>query len=132
MIDTLLYAFGSLLSPFTLAVIFIGTLFGVIIGALPGLGSVIAITMVLPFTFTMPQIPSVALLLGVYCGSVYGGSISAILINTPGTPASAATCFDGYPMARQGKADKALGWATASSFFGGVFSVIVLMAAAPK
>lgn len=131
MIETLFYAFGALLSPFTLAIIFTGTLFGVIVGALPGLGSVIAVTMVLPFTFTMPQIPSIALLLGVYCGSVYGGSISAILINTPGTPASAATCFDGYPMVRQGKADAALGWATTSSFFGGIFSVIVLMMAAP-
>src|SRR3546814_11485553 len=93
MIDTLLYAFGSLLSPFTLAVIFIGTLLGVIIGALPGLGSVIAITMVLPITFTMPQIPSVTLLLGVYCVSVYGGSIIAIHIITPGTPSLAAPSF---------------------------------------
>ncbi len=110
----------------------VGTLVGIVIGALPGLGSVVALTVCLPFTFTMEQVPAITLLLGVYCGSVYGGSISAILINTPGTPQSAATCFDGFPMVEQGKADRALGWTTVSSVIGGLFSCMVLILAAPQ
>ena len=121
-IDSLLAA----LSPFTLAMNFVGVMLGMIVGALPGLGSVVAITICLPFTFGMTSISAIALLLGVYCGSICGGSISAVLINTPGTPQSAATAFDGYPMARAGKPGKAIGWALAASIFGGVFSCVVL------
>ena len=110
-IDSLLAA----LSPFTLAMNFVGVMLGMIVGALPGLGSVVAITICLPFTFGMTSISAIALLLGVYCGSICGGSISAVLINTPGTPQSAATAFDGYPMARAGKPGKAIGWALAAS-----------------
>ena len=77
-------------SPATLFAIVIGTSLGVVIGALPGLGSVVGLSICLPFTFGMDTVPSLALLLGVYCGSVYGGSISAILINSPGTPQSAS------------------------------------------
>ncbi len=117
--------------PAVLAMI-IGTMIGIVIGALPGLGSVVALTICLPFTFSMDQVPAITLLLGVYCGSVYGGSISAVLINTPGTPQSAATCFDGFPMVEQGKADRALGWTTASSVIGGLFSCVVLILAAPQ
>jgi len=102
-IDSLLAA----LSPFTLAMNFVGVMLGMIVGALPGLGSVVAITICLPFTFGMTSVSAIALLLGVYCGSICGGSIAAVLINTPGTPQSAATAFDGYPMARAGKAGKA-------------------------
>jgi len=112
--------------------IFIGTVLGVIVGVLPGLGSVIGITMILPFTFSMGQIPALALMLGIYCGSVYGGSISAIVINTPGTPQAAATALDGFPMAQRGNADLAIGWATAASTIGGLFSVFVLIIAAPQ
>ena len=119
-------------SPTGLCVNFIGTLVGMIVGALPGLGSVIAITICLPFTFGMDSITAMALLLGVYCGSICGGSISAILINTPGTPQSAATSLDGHPMARAGQGDRAIGWALASSIFGGLFSCAVLMVAAPQ
>ena len=127
-IDSLLAA----LSPFTLAMNFVGVMLGMIVGALPGLGSVVAITICLPFTFGMTSISAIALLLGVYCGSICGGSISAVLINTPGTPQSAATAFDGYPMARAGKPGKAIGWALAASIFGGVFSCVVLIFAAPQ
>jgi len=116
----------------TLLVAIAGTVAGVLMGVLPGVGSVLALTVVLPFTFSMGQVPSVVLLLAVYCGSVYGGSVSAILINTPGTPQSAATCLDGYPMARRGDADLALGWATVASVIGGLFSIVVLVLAAPQ
>lgn len=115
-----------------LVAILVGTVLGVAVGVLPGLGSVIGITMVLPFTYSMEQIPALALMLGIYCGSVYGGSISAIVINTPGTPQAAATALDGFPMAQRGDADLAIGWATAASAIGGLFSVAVLIIAAPQ
>ena len=116
----------------TLTAIVVGTLLGIVIGALPGLGSVVGISICLPFTFGMAPLTSISLLLGVYCGSVYGGSISAILINTPGTPQAAATSLDGYPMAVRGEAARAIGWATAASVAGGLFSCALLIAAAPQ
>ncbi|MCH8503456.1 MAG: tripartite tricarboxylate transporter permease [Ectothiorhodospiraceae bacterium] len=108
-----------------------GTFVGIIVGALPGLGSVLAISMALPLTFVLGQEASIALLLGLYCGSVYGGSISAILINTPGTPQAAATVMDGYPMARAGRVDLALGWATTASAIGGLIATVILAVASP-
>ncbi|MEZ5738057.1 MAG: tripartite tricarboxylate transporter permease [Burkholderiaceae bacterium] len=130
--DALLAAFLQVAQPATLAAMAVGTLFGMIVGALPGLGSVLAITIALPFTFGMDKIPSIALVLAIYCSSVYGGSLSAILINTPGTPQSAATVLDGFPMTQQGKADLAIGWATTSSLIGGLFSAVVLIVMAPQ
>ncbi len=110
----------------------IGVLFGAVVGALPGLGTAVAITVCIPFTLAMDNVPAIALLLGVYASSVYGGSISAVLLNTPGTPQSAATGMDGYPMARAGRADKALGWVTISSVVGGLISCLFLIVAAPQ
>ena len=110
----------------------IGTFIGITLGALPGIGSTVAVAMVLPFTLSMGQAPAILLLLSIYAGSVYGGSVSAILINTPGTPQSAATCLDGYPLALQGKAGLALGWATCASVVGGLVSAVVLILAAPQ
>lgn len=118
--------------PYVLLALLVGTVFGIVVGALPGLGSVLAITIALPFTYSMETMPSIALILAIYCASIYGGSISAILINTPGTPASAATVLDGFPMTQQGKADLALGWATIGSLLGGLFSAVVLMIMAPQ
>ncbi len=114
-----------------LVALIIGCLWGTLAGALPGMGTVAALIVALPFAFSMTTEASMALFLGIYVTSVYGGSVSAILINTPGTPQSAATVLDGYPMAKAGKADLAIGWATLSSFIGGVFSLIVLIIAAP-
>lgn len=132
MINILSESFWLVFDPLVFATLIIGTAFGIVAGALPGLGSVIAVTICLPFTYSLGQVPSIALLLAVYCGSVYGGSISAILINTPGTPQAAATTLDGYPMAVSGNADRALGWATFASVFGGVFSCLILIFAAPQ
>ncbi|MGE0313163.1 MAG: tripartite tricarboxylate transporter permease [Lautropia sp.] len=132
MLANLSAALSMMADPAVLVAMIVGTIVGIVVGVLPGLGSVVGITMVLPFTIAMAQLPSVALMLGVYCGSVYGGSITAVLINTPGTPASAATCFDGYPMARRGEADLAIGWVTLASLFGGVFSILILVLAAPQ
>lgn len=124
-------ALATLLDPGILAILIGGTAAGILIGAMPGLGSVLAIMLALPLTFVMAPEPSIALLLGLYAGSVYGGSLSAILINTPGTPQAAATVFDGYPMMQQGRGDEALGWATIASSIGGLISVAVLILAAP-
>ncbi|MBY8975947.1 tripartite tricarboxylate transporter permease [Rhodobacteraceae bacterium NNCM2] len=127
MMDLLLSAAEQLASPVTMLCILLGTVFGVIVGVLPGLGSVIGLTMVLPFTFSLDQVPSIALMLGVYCGSVYGGSITAIILNTPGTPQAAATAMEGFPMAKRGDADLAIGWVTTASTIGGLFSVLVFI-----
>lgn len=131
-LDALLGAVALLADPTAIMIMVLATIVGMIIGALPGLGTVTALAMVLPFTFILDGPQAIGLLLAIYVSSVYGGSIPAILINVPGTPQSAATTFDGYPMARSGKAAEALGWVTVASALGGVFSMIVLVLAAPQ
>ena len=91
MIQSLPEAMNLILTFEGLLVLTFGTTLGIVLGALPGIGSTVAVAMILPFTLTMSQAPAILLLLAIYAGSVYGGSISAILINTPGTPQSAAT-----------------------------------------
>ena len=132
MSDQILMAFGMVLSPDVLLVLWIGVLFGAVVGAIPGLGTAVAIVVCLPFTLKIGPIAAIALLMGVYGSSIYGGSISAVLLNTPGTPQSAATGMDGYPMAKMGRASQALGWVTAASIFGGMLSCAALIIAAPK
>jgi len=109
----------------------VGLAGGIMVGALPGLTGTMAMALLLPLTYGLASIPGVMLLLGVYCGSIYGGSITAILINTPGTPASAATSLDGYPMAQKGHGLRALHDALSASTIGGLFSCAVLLFAAP-
>ncbi|MEM8693624.1 MAG: tripartite tricarboxylate transporter permease [Pseudomonadota bacterium] len=132
MLSSLPDAFAILMTLEGLLVLVLGTALGIVLGAMPGIGSTVAVAMVLPFTLSMGQAPAIMLLLAVYAGSVYGGSIAAILINTPGTPQSAATCLDGYPMAQRGEAGLALGWATVASVIGGLVSAVVLIFAAPQ
>jgi len=110
---------------------FLGVLVGIIFGSLPGLTATMTIAVFIPFTFGLGPIISFAFLLGLYTGAVYGGSISAILINIPGTPSAIATCLDGYPLSQQGRAGEAIGISTVSSAIGGFISVIVLVFAAP-
>jgi putative tricarboxylic transport membrane protein len=95
--------------------LFIGIVVGVIAGAIPGMSATMAVALTLPFTFSLQPITGILLLLGVYKGGIFGGSIPAILIKTPGTPASSATILDGYPMAEKGEAGKALGMALYAS-----------------
>lgn len=109
----------------------IGIFAGIIVGALPGLTGTMAIALLLPVTYGLDSVTGMMLLLGVYCGGIYGGSITAILINTPGTPASAATSLDGYPLAQKGHALKALHMALSASLVGGLISCAVLLFAAP-
>ena len=108
-----------------------GVAAGIIIGAMPGLSAVLAITLLLPFTFGMSSLPAIYLLLGAYCGAIYGGSITAILINTPGTPNAIATALDGYPLTQKGRAGDALMTALVSSTLGGIISCLALMFFAP-
>ena len=121
----------SLADPYLLMLLVIATIGGVIIGALPGLNATTGAALLLPFTLTMEPIPAIATMTAIYCSATFAGAITAILINTPGTAASATTCLDGYPLAQRGEAGRALGMAVVSSTFGGIFSVICLMLAAP-
>ena len=131
-IDAFIASIGLLVDPWAILIMLLATIVGMVVGALPGLGTVTALAMILPFTFVLTGPQAIGLLLAIYVSSVYGGSIPAILINVPGTPQSAATTFDGYPLARVGKAAEALGWVTVASTIGGIFSMIVLMFAAPQ
>jgi putative tricarboxylic transport membrane protein len=116
---------------YNIAAIFAGVAIGIIIGALPGLGPVAVIAIALPFTYLMNPLEAMMLLLGIYIGGIYGGSITGILLNSPGTPNSAATILDGYPMAQQGKAKKALKLALIASVTGGMLSALGLLFIAP-
>ncbi len=120
-----------LLDPVMLAVILAGTLIGIIVGALPGISGSTTAALLLPMTITMSPITAIAFLGAIYCAANYGGSITAILVNTPGDPSASATAFDGYPMAKQGRAGVALGMSAIASAIGGIFSVVVLIVAAP-
>ena len=131
MIENLSYMIAPILSSKLLIILFLGTLFGLILGVLPGLGPTTGGALILPFTITLDPLSAIVLLTAIYCAGTYGGAITAILINTPGTPAAAATCLDGYPLAQKGEAGRALGMATFGSAFGGLFSVIVLVLFAP-
>lgn len=129
--DALLNGLISLTDPYLFLLLLCATIGGVIIGALPGLNATTGAALLLPFTLTMEPVPAIAVMTAIYCSATFAGAITAILINTPGTAASATTCLDGYPLAQRGEAGRALGMAVVSSTFGGIFSVICLMLAAP-
>ena len=117
--------------PMNLVIVVAGTAVGIIFGSLPGLTATMGIALFIPVTFAMDATTGLILLGGVYTGAMYGGSISAILIHAPGTPAAAATAFDGYEMTKKGQAGKALTIATMSSFVGGVVGAVLLLLLAP-
>ena len=129
--EALLQGLQSLADPGLLMLLVVATLGGVVIGALPGLNATTGAALLLPFTLTMDPVPAIAILTAIYCAATFAGAITAILINTPGTSASATTCLDGYPLAKRGEAGRALGLAVISSTVGGVLSIICLMLAAP-
>lgn len=105
----------------------IGVLWGLFFGALPGLGSTLAMTIILPFTFGMPILDALVILIATYTSAMFGGSYSSILLCIPGTAGNLVTTFDGYPMSQQGKAGLALGGSALSSFFGNTVSALLLM-----
>lgn len=131
MIQSIINGFSLILQPTIIVLNLIGVAFGLIMGALPGLSTTMAIALALPITFAMDPIPAMSLLMGIFTGGVAGGLVSAILINIPGTPASVATTFDGYPMAKNGQAQRALGTAMLSKFAGQLLGIVVLIAIAP-
>ena len=122
---------ATLADPTLIMLLVVATLAGVLIGALPGLNATTGAALLLPFTLTMEPVAAITILTAIYCSATFAGAITAILINTPGTSASATTCLDGYPMALRGEAGRALGLAVVASTLGGVFSVFCLMVAAP-
>lgn len=124
--------FFSLLTLNNLLYMNIGLLGGIVVGALPGLTATMAVALLVPMTYGLDATTGILMLLGVYCGGTYGGSITAILINTPGTPAAAATAWDGHVLAKKGRAGEALEMALVASVFGGLFSTLVLMFVAPQ
>jgi len=128
----IMQGFATVMQPSMLGIIALGVLAGITIGALPGLTATMGVALLTPLTFGMNPVAGLSMLLGIYCGAMYGGSISAILLNTPGTPAAAATVLDGNMLARKGNAGKALWMATFASFCGGIFSALCLSFIAPE
>ena len=110
----------------------IGVFIGSVFAAIPGLTVILCVILFLPFTYQMTAIPGMMFLLGIYCAGGYGGSVSAILINTPGTPHAAATMLDGHPLSKQGRTKAALKIALYASTFGGVFSALMLLFLGPQ
>jgi TctA family transporter len=123
--------FGVALQPHNLMWSFFGVLIGNLIGVLPGMGALSAISMLLPLTYTMHPVPAILMLAGIFYGSQYGGAIGAILLNMPSHPPHAVTCLDGYPMTKQGKGGTALGITMIASFFAASFGITVMVFASP-
>ena len=117
--------------PQVLLMTLLGAAGGVLLGAIPGMTATMGVALLIPFSFGMDLVPSLGLLLGIYCGGMYGGSISAILIHAPGTPSAAATLLDGYPMCQKGEAGRALSVAMFSSFCGGVIGALIMTFLSP-
>lgn len=131
LVSLLTQGIAGTFEPYNFAVMLAGLIVGVVAGALPGISFVNAMAMALPFTYLMPPVAAMTFLGGIYVGGVFGGSISAILINIPGTPASLPSCWDGYPMTRRGEAGRALAIAITASAVGGLASALLLTFGAP-
>ena len=125
--QVILQALGNLFTVQNLIFANIGIFIGIIFGAIPGMNGNLAITVLLPFTFQMDTVPALLLLTAIFFGANFGGSISSILINTPGTNAAAATLIDGYPMCKNGQPRRALDMALTASTFGGFVSALCLL-----
>lgn len=124
-------AYVRIFTPSSLLLMAAGVVVGIIFGSIPGLSASMAVALFLPLTFSMSPSMGMNVLVAVYIGGISGGLISAILLNMPGTASSIATCFDGYPMAKNGDAGKALGYGIVFSFIGSIFSFIILTFCAP-
>ena len=131
--ELLLEAFGKvMLDPINFLFVFIGVTAGIIVGALPGLTATMGVALLIPFTFGLDPVRGLLMLLGIFCGGIYGGSISAILLGIPGTPSAAATVLDGHPLSKKGLAGKAIGMATIASFFGGTVGALTMSFCSPQ
>jgi putative tricarboxylic transport membrane protein len=121
-LHSLILGFSVVATPMNLFY-FIGVLIGTLVGVLPGIGTAGSVAVLLPFTFGLPPAMAIILLAGIWYGAMYGGSTTSILVNIPGESSSVVTCLDGYQMARQGRAGRALGISAISSFIAGTVSV---------
>ncbi len=121
------FDFAALLDPMNLMVILLGSLVGMFLGAIPGVGSMVALVLFLPISFMLPPLPAVLLLLAVYQSSEYGGSISSIVLGIPGSPSNVATILDGHPMTKNNMPGKALGFSLYASSIGGLVGGLVLV-----
>jgi len=128
----IIQGFLYVLHPSHFPFLFLGVAGGIIVGAIPGLTGSVGIILLLPFIYQLDASTAIVMLCGMFCGAIYGGSISAILISIPGTPSAAATVLDGYPLAQKGEAGKAIGIATIASTTGGIISTFCLMFIAPQ
>jgi putative tricarboxylic transport membrane protein len=131
LLSSLALGFSVALQPGNLLYCFIGVFIGTLVGVLPGIGPVAAMSLLLPVTFNVSPTGGIIMLAGIYYGSMYGGSTTAILVNIPGEAASVVTCLDGYEMAKQGRAGPALGIAAFGSFIAGTVAIVGLMLLAP-
>jgi TctA family transporter len=131
-LDGLLLGLQAALVPQTLLYCFVGVFLGTLIGVLPGIGALAAISLLLPITYYIEPTAAIVMLAGVYYGAQYGGSTASILLNLPGTPSSVVACLDGYPMAKQGRAGVALFMTTIASFVGSMLGILVLVLFAPS
>ena len=120
----------SILTPETIGAVALGIFTGLMFGAIPGISGIMAISILLPMTFYVSPLVGIPMLLGIYKASMFGGSITAVLLNTPGAPPAVCTAMDGFPLTRQGKAGKALNAALTGSVFGDTFSNILLICVA--
>jgi TctA family transporter len=125
-LDSLLHGFTVALTFHHLVLMIAGVLLGILVGVLPGLGAPNGVTLLLPLTFSMDPVSAIILLTSTYWGALFGGSTTSILFNIPGEPSSVATTFDGYPMARNGRATEALSYAFLSAGFGALVGVVVI------
>ena len=132
LISGLIGGVGLVFQPFALLLIVIGVTIGIVMGSIPGMTATMTVAVLVSFTFGMTPTEGMMLLLGIYGGALYAGSIPAILIRTPGTPSAAATLFDGFPMSEDGEAGKAIGIATVASFIGGAVSVVIITLLSPS
>src|SRR6187551_252190 len=130
-LSNLALGFSVALTPFNILMAIAGVMVGMLIGALPGVGPPSGVAMLLPLTFGMDPTSGIIMLAALYAGTMYGGTITSVLINTPGESASVVTCIDGYQMALQGRAGAALGIAAFGSFIAGTFGVVLLMLVSP-
>ena len=131
LLDSLGSGFALFISPLSIGLTLLGVLFGLIVGALPGLGPLMGIILMLPIAVTQPPVAAMGFLIAIFVGGSCGGSVSSILLRVPGTPLAAATLFDGYPMAKKGRAADAVGIGISSSALGGLLGGVVLILLAP-
>ena len=131
MIGNLMQGFAAAMDPLLLLTLVLSVAAGLIIGAMPGLSATMGVAILIPLTFGMEAEQGLFILVAIFISAVQGGSLPAVLINTPGTPAAAATTFDGYALAKNGQAGRAIGIAQVSSFIGLIISWAVLISISP-